>query len=76
MSIQSKWLWAAGILAAGAALVAFEVPMQYVLLGGLLLLCPLMMFFMGRHNMDGGSKKGAARTPSDTPHGGTDRKSK
>lgn len=66
ISTRRKWLWAIGIIAAGGALVAFGVPMQYVL-GGFLLLCPLMMFFMGGHNMDDGSKKGEPRASSETP---------
>jgi hypothetical protein len=48
MSTRRKWLWAIGIIAAGGALVAFGVPMQYVLIGGFLLLCPPDDVFHGR----------------------------
>ena len=69
MSTQTKWLWAAGILTAGAALLAFGVPARYVLIGGLLLLCPAMMFFMGGSR--GHSKKdqpgASTATPRDSP---------
>lgn len=75
MSTQSKWLWAVGILAAAAALLAFGVAMQNVLLIGLVLLCPAMMFFMGK-NMHKGSGKDEPGAPSDTPHAGSDRASR
>jgi hypothetical protein len=64
---QKKWLWAVGILAAGAALLAFGVPAPTVLILGLVLLCPLMMFFMmGGKNTHEGSKKDPSSS-SDTP---------
>lgn len=46
-----KWLWLAGCLAPLAAVVAifvFKVPVNTVLLVGLLLLCPLAHLFMMR----------------------------
>lgn len=75
MSTQNKWLSAVGILTAGAALLAFGVPTQTVLILGFLLLCPLMMFFMmGGKNTHEGSKKGQPGPSSDTP--GSDEGSK
>lgn len=68
MSTQRKWLWAVGAIAAGTALVAFGVPAHYVLIGGLLLFCPAMMFFMGREH-DGSKKEqpgAASATPRDS----------
>lgn len=54
MNTQRKWVLAAGVITAGAALLAFGVPAQTVLIGGLVLLCPLMMLFMmGGHNTHG-----------------------
>lgn len=51
MNTQRKWVLAAGVITAGAALLAFGVPAQTVVIGGLLLLCPLMMLFMmGGHD--------------------------
>lgn len=76
MRSQSKWLWAVGIIAGAAALLAFGVAMQYVLLIGLLLMCPLMMLFMGGKNMHAGSKKGEPAASSDTPHDGSDKASR
>lgn len=67
MSAQKKWLWAVGAIAAGAALVAFGVPLQYVLIGGVLLLCPAMMIFMGGHGTDDAPGKGKTRASSDMP---------
>lgn len=57
MSKQSKWLWAIGILVLGAVLLDRGVPIQYLLLGGVLLLCPAMMLFMSKKGMDENSKK-------------------
>lgn len=65
MNTQRKWLWAIGATAAGAALVAFGVPLEYVLIGGFLLLCPAMMLFMGGHNTDGDSRKGPSGGSTD-----------
>lgn len=73
MSIQKKWLLTVGILTIGAALLAFGLPTQTVLILGLLLLCPLMMFFMmgGKHTQEGSSKRQPDGT-SNTPSGGSD----
>ncbi len=65
MKTQAKWLWAAGILAVGVALLAFGVRTEYVLLLGFLLLCPGMMLFMGGGSGHDRSKKGG-RTASET----------
>ena len=73
MSTQSKWLCFAGILAAGVALLAFGVPTQYVLIGGLLLCCPLMMLFMG--GMQDGPKKDQSGASSDTLRDGPGKES-
>lgn len=75
MSTQSKWLWLAGIIIIGGVLLLFGVPMQYVLLGGVLLLCPAMMLFMAKKARDENSKRGASpHTPPDQSD--TDRNSK
>lgn len=71
MSTQKKWFWAVGILVAGAALLQFGVPAQTLLIGGLLLLCPLMMFFMGDE-----SKKDHPGASSHTAPDGTSKESK
>ena len=77
MSIRSKWPWALGILAAAAALLAYGVALQNVLLIAVLLLCPAMMFFMmGGNNMKGGARKDAPDEPPDAPHGASDKGSK
>lgn len=77
MSIRSKWLWAVGILTAGAALFAFGVPAQTVLILGLVLLCPLMMFsMMGGKNTDGPSEKDQPRASADAPRAGPDMEGK
>ena len=68
MNTQRKWLWAVAILIAGAALLAFGVPTEIVLLFGLLLLCPLMMLFMmGGKDMHQGSKEDQSGESSDRP---------
>lgn len=65
MSTRNKLLCAIGILAIAGAALAYGVPVQYVLIAGVLLLCPAMMF------MHGGSGKGrndsSAGTAADRP---------
>lgn len=74
MNTQNKWLWAVGAIAVGAALVAFGVPLQYVLIGGLLLMCPAVMFFMGSRHED--SKKDQPSASSHTPRDNPGKESK
>lgn len=65
MSTQRKWIIAAGIIALGAALVAWGLPAEYVVVGGLVLLCPLMMLFMGGHDRSGDAKLNQPGASSD-----------
>ena len=44
MSTRNKLLWSIGILAVAGGALAYGVPVQYVLIAGVLLLCPAMMF--------------------------------
>lgn len=63
MRTHMKWRWAVGILTAAAlvlAVSAFGVTTHSALLIGVLLLCPLMMLFMGH-----GGQKGPEKHPSD-----------
>lgn len=55
-SVWKRWLWLAGCLAplaAVAAIFVFNVPVNTVILVGLLALCPLAHLFMMR---DGGHR--------------------
>lgn len=52
MSTRGKWLWVVGALIVGAVLLDRGVPLQYVLVGAIVLLCPAMMLFMGKKHMD------------------------
>lgn len=71
MSTQNRWLWVVGALIVGGALVALGVPIQYVLVGGVVLLCPAMMLFMAKKGMNENSTKDLGAS-SDTPPGRSD----
>lgn len=60
MTTQRKWLWAGGIVAAAAALLALGVPPLTLLLIALILGCPAAMYF-GRGM--GGKVMGSESTP-------------
>lgn len=64
MSTRNKLLWAIGILAIAGAALAYGVPMQYVLIAGVLLLCPAMMFMHGH----GGHDKSAKQRKDSSSH--------
>lgn len=73
MSTQTKWIGAAVILAIGAALIAYGVATEYVLLGALVLLCPLMMLFMGGHDRGRESGKDRPGPSSDATRDAADK---
>ena len=76
MSKQSKWLWVVGALIVGGVLLDRGVPIQYILVGALVLLCPAMMLFMGKKHMDEDSKGKELGASPRGPESDTERKSK
>lgn len=70
MNRRNKVLWAIGILAIAGGALAYGVPVQYVLIAGLVLLCPLMMFMHGQGEHDESGKERndrSSHTPVDPP---------
>lgn len=58
MSTRNKLLWAIGILAVAGGALAYGVPVYYVFIGGILLLCPAMMFMHGHGGRNETGKDG------------------
>lgn len=69
MSKRNKLLWAIGILAIAAAALAYGVPVEYVVIAGVLLLCPAMMFMHGggEHDKSGKELKDSSHKPAGEP---------
>jgi len=51
MTMQRTWLWVGGVIIVAAAARALGTPLETLFLLALILICPLMMYFMMRGGM-------------------------